>query len=164
MRNCSASLGNRRPSVAAGVAELDVTPVMNMFIILIPFLISMTAFSHLAAHELSLPGNEAPAHAAERSELPLTVGVGLAGLLLVQGDIVLAELPRRGSDLDLAGLTSLLHDRLGGNLPVAMVLAVDDPVLTAEVVACLDACREAGWTDVALAAGTGVVLSGEVKP
>ena len=35
-------------ALAAEVADLDVTPVMNMFIILIPFLVSMAAFTHLA--------------------------------------------------------------------------------------------------------------------
>ncbi len=139
----------------AGIADLDVTPVMNMFIILIPFLISMSAFTHLAAHEFSVPGNEGPGQASERHKLPLTIGVGLQGILIVQGDIVVAELPRIEGALDLNQLQQLL----GSLAPDQLVVAVDGPVLTAELVTCLDACRQAGCKDVGLAAGTGVVLS-----
>jgi biopolymer transport protein ExbD len=159
MRNPSASLRSRRPSAVAGVADLDVTPVMNMFIILIPFLISMAAFTRLAAQDFSLPGNEEPEHTTERVDLPLTVAVGVAGLLVVQGDVVVAELPRLDSGQDLPGLTSVLRRQA----PVRLVVAIDNPVTTAEIVACLDACRAAGCSDVGLAAGTGVVLSGKVE-
>ncbi len=157
MSNHASSLLARRPSSVAAVADLNVTPVMNMFIILIPFLVSMSAFTHLAAHELNLPGDEGLGHATERVDLPLTVAVGVAGIIIAEGDIVVAELPRQEGIQDLAGLTKLLREQA----PEKLVLAVDDPIVTAEVVACLDACRAAGCVDVGLAAGTGVVMTGE---
>ena len=153
----TASIMARRPS--AEIADLNVTPVMNMFIILIPFLISMSAFTHLASHEFNLPGDEGHGQASVRNDLPLTVAVGLQGVLVAQGDLIVAELPRLEGNLDLVGLTTLLQKKA----PEKLVLAVDGPVQTAEVVACLDACRASGCSDVGLAAGTGVVLSGEVK-
>lgn len=154
MRIHTASLLARRPSNSATAADLDVTPVMNMFIILIPFLISMSAFTHLATHEFSLPGDEGPGEASERSELPLTVAVGLQGMLVAEGDVVLAELPRLEGNLDLVELTGLLRTQA----PERLVVAIDGPVVTAEVVDCLDACRAAGCNDVGLASGTGVIL------
>jgi biopolymer transport protein ExbD len=157
MRTSTTSLCERRPSALAGVADLDVTPVMNMFIILIPFLISMTAFTHLAVHDFRLPGDESADHATERADLPLTVAVSVSGLLLAQGDVVIGQWSRHGAEQDLVGLAERLRDQTPGPL----VLAVDGPVLTAEVVACLDACRASGFTDVALAAGTDASLSGE---
>jgi biopolymer transport protein ExbD len=157
MHGQTSSLRGRRLG-AEPTAELDVTPVMNMFIILIPFLISMTAFTHLAVHDFSLPANEGPGHTTERGDLPLTVAVGLAGLLVAEGDVVLSELPREGASLDLEGLSRLL----GARQPSRLVLAVDQPIVTGEVVAILDACRAAGWNDVGLASGTGLVLDREV--
>jgi biopolymer transport protein ExbD len=38
----------RPPSELVESADLDVTPVMNMFIILIPFLVSMAVFTNLS--------------------------------------------------------------------------------------------------------------------
>jgi len=35
--------------------ELDVTPVMNLFMVLIPFLVSMAVFTHIAVIDFSLP-------------------------------------------------------------------------------------------------------------
>ena len=45
------------PSDAEEDTEVDVAPVMNMFIILVTFLISMAVFTHMAILEFSLPPN-----------------------------------------------------------------------------------------------------------
>jgi biopolymer transport protein ExbD len=37
--------------------EIDIAPVMNMFIILVTFLISMVVFTHVAILEFSVPPN-----------------------------------------------------------------------------------------------------------
>lgn len=155
-----ASLARRRPSVLAGVADLDVTPVMNMFIILIPFLVSMAAFTHLAAHHFGLPADEGPGQASTAVDLPLVVAVGEAGIVVARGDVVLAELPMQGRRLDLDGLAGALAGLPRGRL----VLAVGDLVGVDAVVACLDRCRAAGFEDVGLAAGTGVVIEQGGRP
>ena len=156
------SLNSRRPGLNAATAELDVTPVMNMFIILIPLLIGMAAFTKLTVHELNLPGDADLSRTVAQERPPLVVAVGEAGVLIAAGDVVLAELPRKqtaldSEELDLAALTAVLTAQAADRV----VLAVDGEIAADEVVACLDAARAAGCTDVGLAAGTGVVLSGE---
>ncbi len=153
------SLFSRRPSANAEAADLDVLPVMNMFIILIPFLISMSAFLHLAAHEFNLPKDDGSGQAVFRNDLPITVAVGHEGFLVVQGDLVLAELPNQEGGLDYPGLTALLKI----HPPKRLMVAVDDQVTTSDLVLCLDAIRSAGCTDIGLAAGVGVVLSAEAN-
>ena len=155
------SLLQRRPSVAAQVADLDVTPVMNMFIILIPFLVSMAAFTHLAVHSFGLPADEGPGEATVAADLPLTVAVGLQGIVVVRGDVVLAELPTDAGVPDLDALASVLTT---AERAPRLVLAVDDPVGVDTVVACLDRCRAAGYEDIGLAAGTGVTITREELP
>ena len=59
-------LNHQPPSEAADVADLDVTPVMNMFVILIPFLVSMAVFAHVSIIEFSLPPNVGPSMAASQ--------------------------------------------------------------------------------------------------
>jgi len=151
MKRYGISLRAGRPSLAADVADLDVTPVMNMFIILIPFLVSMAAFSHLVAHDLGLAADEGAEHATEQQDAPLVVAVGSAGLTVVAGDLVAADLPRTGGKLDLSALTAQLR----AIAPGQVVLAVDEEIMADEVVACLDACRAAGCDALKLAAGTG---------
>ncbi len=153
MRNLNSSLTSRRPSASAKVADLDVTPVMNMFIILIPFLISMSAFTHLASHSFDLPGNEGAGHASERNELPMTVVLGQRQALVVQGDVELAHLMLPEMENPFAELVAFLQ----AEAPERVVVAVDGSVLTDQVVACLDACKAAGCEDVGLADGTGAL-------
>jgi biopolymer transport protein ExbD len=49
------------PSDAASDIELDLTPMMSMFLILLPFLVSMAVLTHLTILEFSLPPNVAAA-------------------------------------------------------------------------------------------------------
>ncbi|ERP31847.1 biopolymer transporter ExbD [Chitinivibrio alkaliphilus] len=46
------------PSEVTGAEiDLDVTPVMNLMIVLIPLLVSMTVFAHYSIHDFYLPSN-----------------------------------------------------------------------------------------------------------
>lgn len=154
------SAGPGRSSAGAhGAAELDVdvTPIMNMFIILVPFLIGMAVFTQVAVQSFNLPGDEAAGEAQTRDELPLTVALAVDRLVVAHGDVVLGALARSGADQDdeMAGLADILR-RARLRLPLVgrVVVAVDDAIPCAVVVTCLDRCRESGFADVGLAAGT----------
>lgn len=146
-------LGGRTPTMAAGAAEVDVTAVLNMFTILIPFLISMTAFSHLAVQAFRLPSDEAAGQAQTLRQVPLTVALGLERISLVHADRVLATIDRRAGAGEERLRAELTRVRAGLPEVERAVVAVDDPITCAEIVACLDACRESGFADVGLAAG-----------
>ena len=143
------------PSLAAGELEVDVTPVMNMFIILIPFLVGMAVFSHLAVHAFTLPADEGPGRASLAEDLPLTVAVAVDRVVVARGGIALGTAPRGAAGYDLAALSVLLAEARRSLPGVArVVVAVDDPVVCDDVGACLDRCRDAGVADVGLASGT----------
>ncbi len=57
MRLTVSNRGNTPSESASEVFDIDVTPVMNMFVVLIPFLVSMAVFSHFASHDFYLPSN-----------------------------------------------------------------------------------------------------------
>ena len=154
-----ASLTSRRPSAGLDGPELDVTPVMNMFIILIPFLLGMAAFTKLAAHEISLPGNQ-PVGVAQVEAPPMVVAADASGLKVVVGDRVLTTLPRLAGALDTAGLAAALRAAAVDRV----VVAAAPDLSAAEVVACLDAARAAGCDDVGLAAAPSAQAGGEVSP
>ena len=148
-------LAGGAPTVTAGAEELNMTPVLNMFTILIPFLISMTAFSHLAVQAFRLPADESAGHAQIAEELPQTVALAVDRITLAQADHILAELPRTSEGYDFTALVSRLQQaRIQLPSLERVVVAVDDPVRCADLVLCLDRCREAGFSDVGLAAGT----------
>jgi len=141
------------PTAVAGAAALNVIPVLNMFTILIPFLVSMAAFSHLAVQTVSLPGDEATGQAQRAEVLPFTVLLEPERILLAQGDRRLAELPAPEAAADFSALaTALANARRELPAVSRVVLAVGDAVRAATLVACLDCCRAAGFDEVGLAA------------
>ncbi len=153
----------RRPTEVAGaVVDLDVTPVMNMFIILIPFLVSMAVFSHLAVHSFSLPADEGPGEAKTADELPLTVALAADRIVVARGEWTLGEAARGESSYDWNALVTALESARV-RLPQVddVVVAVDDAVVCADVVGALDRCREAGYGEVGLAAGTNLDREGD---
>ena len=151
-----ASVLSRRPSQAAGPAEIDVTPVMNMFIILIPFLVSMAVFTHLATHAFSLPSEDGAGRARTADAVPLTVAMAADAVAVVWGDVELLRLAvAADGSFDADRLVAVLAAERRRHSGVdEVVVAVDDGVLCAEVVRCLDSCQAAGYGDVGLAAGT----------
>lgn len=147
-------LGQRRLSDLSEGVDIDVTPVMNMFIILIPFLVSMAVFTHLASHAFTLPGDEGANEAQTAAELPLTVALTTSSVTVIRGDVVLVEVQRTAESQPYGALFDHLQT-LHGQWPDVdeVVVAVDDGVVCADIVICLDACRSAGFTEVGLASG-----------
>lgn len=143
------------PSEAAGeTIDIDVTPVMNMFVILIPFLVSMAVFTHLSIIEFSVPPNVGVGLAAADSEKPrlkLTVVAAEQFCSLTLGDSLLDSLPRSGADYPLEQLRGRLASRRGAlEVQDEVVVATRDKVQFKDLVALMDACRESGFEKIGL--------------
>lgn len=150
------------PSMAAGPVgqvEVDVTPVMNLFMILIPFLVSMAFFSHLAVQSFRLPASESAGQAQSAEDLPWTVAITAGRVALTRGESIVGEAGRDAGTgaYDYAAVVGLLAGARAA-LPELdrVVVAVDDGVVAGQIVRVLDCCREAGFAQIGLAAGTGL--------
>lgn len=143
----------RTPSEAAEVADLDVTPVMNMFVILIPFLVSMAAFTQLSIVEFMLPPN-VNASMANQSEKPhpkLTVRIGGDYMAIVLGEVLLDSLPVKDSEFPFDSLSNCLKTRtLEKNYQDEIIVASTDKISFKHVVRVMDLCRAAGFKKIGL--------------
>ena len=142
-----------RPSSVNADASIDATPVMNMFVILIPFLVSMAAFSQLAVQRLALPGNEAAESAQTEDDAPLLVSVTRSEIVAMRGNRIIGTVERQDASAELSNeLTPLLEEarQLFPRLD-HVTLALADDVVCADVVTCFDVCRETGFVDVGVA-------------
>jgi biopolymer transport protein ExbD len=74
------SLGQRRRTSGDVDVEIDMVPVMNMFLVLIPFLLMSSSFLHLKVINTSVPvkSNEVTQQQPPKSDIKLTVVVALA--------------------------------------------------------------------------------------
>jgi biopolymer transport protein ExbD len=149
-----ASIHRQAPSREVADTNVDVTPVMNMFVILIPFLISMAVFSHLSVLRFSLPGNTQGTQA--NPALPLTLALTTDAVAVTHGERILIRIPRGEPSGDFAGLNAALASLRGVPVTLAdtIVIAVDDRVAFEDVVRCMDVCRDAGFARISLAEGT----------
>ncbi|MBF0431176.1 MAG: biopolymer transporter ExbD [Fibrobacteria bacterium] len=148
----------KQPSNNVDLIDLDVTPIMNMFVILIPFLVSMAVFAHYSVLEFSLPPNAGIGNGGpKKAELKLTVVMRSAGFDLTVGDSLMNTVQMDINSHDYSQLEEALEEvkeRLTRKDEV--VVAVNDGIKFDKVVQVMDACRNSGYAKVALAEGPNI--------
>lgn len=158
MKGLSFRKGPRPPSEAvAEVVDIDVTPVMNMFIILIPFLVSMAVFTHLSIIEFSLPPNVGAGldPSAGKPKLKLTVIVTPDFLAVTLGERMLDSIPLLAGEYRLDVLQERLRlRREQADIKDEAVIASRDGVRFKHLVQIMDRCREAGFEKIGLSSAT----------
>jgi biopolymer transport protein ExbD len=137
--------------------EIDVTPIMNMFIILIPFLVSMAVFTHLAVLRMSLPPNVGAGLAGsdDTPKVKMTMVVAPEYLAITHGDKMLDSIPVVDGEYDLAAFAARLDKwRAIPDCSDEAIVAVRDKVRFKHVVHVMDACRKAGFAKLGLSNAT----------
>jgi len=145
------------PSDQGDDSEIDVAPVMNMFIILVTFLISMAVFTHVAILEFTLPPNVNAGldQSKGKPKLRLTVRVGSDYMAIVLGDKLLDSLPVEKGSFPFNSLAEKLNARRREtSLQDEIVIASRDEIAFKQVVHVMDICREAGFSKVGLSSAT----------
>jgi biopolymer transport protein ExbD len=147
----------RAPSESYEDVEIDVAPVMNMFIILVTFLISMAVFTHVAILEFSLPPNVGTGldQSKGKPKLKLTVRLGSDYMGIVMGDKLLDSLPVFGGNYPFDTLAAKVKARRGETaVQDEIVIASCDEIAFKQVVRVMDICREAGFSKTGLSSAT----------
>ncbi len=154
MKPLSFTKRTQSPSEVAGeTVDVDVTPVMNMFIILIPFLVSMAVFTHVSIVEFGLPPNVGTGldSGDGKPKLKITVVVAQRYLGITYGENMLDSIPRAPAGYQLDTLAArLVQRRASADIKDEVIVAVRDPVRFKHVIAVMDRCRESGFAKVGL--------------
>ncbi len=147
------------PSEAATEIELDLTPMMSMFLILLPFLVSMAVLTHLTILEFSLPPNVGPGlgggASSEKPRLKLTMVIAPGYLLATHGERMLDSLPAPDGRYDFDRVTDLIT-RYKKDLDIQneIVVASSDRVRLKSIVTLMDRCKAAGFEKIGLSSAT----------
>jgi biopolymer transport protein ExbD len=150
-----ARLGRIRRSVEED-PDVNLIPIMNMFMVLIPFLLMSASFFHIKAINTSLPVHaDTPAKAEPRKEkLKITVvleikddQLRISTLSDTPNDLAVSDretvIPRQpGSDISAAVLAAHLK-KLKADYPDSdtMILIPDDDVSYREIIRTMDCAR-----------------------
>lgn len=137
--------------------DLDVTPVMNLFMVLIPFLVSMAVFTHMAVLDFSLPPAQDQSSAgAESKELDISIVVTTQGFRIVGTGkkLEMVETVRGQYQFDqLRALLQAIKFQYPSQQSVVLVLDAD--VLYDDIVKFMDICRESQFPDIGLSGEIG---------
>ena len=140
-------------------SDLDVTPMMNFFMILIPFLVSMAIFTQIAVVEFSLPPSTAAEDLGddkETKELDISIVVTQNGFQIVGTGRKLDLVPKLQGDYQFKQLQVLLKAiKFQYPSQKSVVLVFDGDVLYDDIIKFMDICRESQFPDIGLSGDIG---------
>ncbi len=143
--------------------DLDITPIMNLLMILIPFLVSMATFTRLAVIEFSLPTSGGESTVEESSEKPpekednlnLSIALTKEGFLIggVGGVSPVIQKNSKG-EYAFAALKQILK-KVKSQYPKQedIILIMEAEVLYEDIVTTMDCCRDAMIRNISLSGG-----------
>jgi biopolymer transport protein ExbD len=137
--------------------DLDMTPVMNLFMVLIPFLMSMAVFTHIAVIEFSLPPSNTEAIDTEESkELDISIIISKKGFRIVGTGKKLDLVPQLQGNFQLEKLRDLLKAvKFQYPSQKSVVLVIEADILYDDIIQFMDICRESQFPDIALSGDIG---------
>ncbi|MBN2412290.1 biopolymer transporter ExbD [candidate division KSB1 bacterium] len=151
--NIKQSMG-RRLKGHAEETELNLTAVMNIFLILIPFLLLTAVFVRIAVLELSLPSLDSAGRTAQAQKQKSTVinilVINETGFELKSPDIKLSKLDKQ-NDYDWNGLKNQLTT-IKEKYPESEDIIIS-PVSTIKyhtIISVMDRCRESGFPNISI--------------
>lgn len=152
--NLKATVGRNRKSGA----DLNIMPVMNLFLILVPFLLVTATFVELAILDISLPelnSNTRTAQqqqAQERKPAVLNLlAIRADGIELKSPTFTFGAVPRKTDGYDYDLLKSYLT-QVKQKFPdaVDVVISPEDNIRYQVVIDVMDNCRAAGFPNVSI--------------
>jgi biopolymer transport protein ExbD len=148
---------NKSTSSEIELIDLDVTPVMNLFMVLIPFLVSMAVFTHIAAIDFSLPpAQEEGSDTVDSKELDISIVVTPSGFRIVGTGKKLDLIPRVQGQYQFEQLRVLLKAiKFEYPSQKSVVLVLDADILYDDIVKFMDICRESQFPDIGLSGEIG---------
>lgn len=155
------------PSESADqVIDIDVTPIMNMLVVLIPILVSMAVFSHYAVHQFYLPSNAGNSVDQDQGPVKLktTLLVDDKYLLVAVGGDQVDSIPHEMGNYNQERLlSSLVRGRVQSDDSAKVVISVRDEVLFDKTVDLMDLCRSVGFVNIGLSSAPAEESISEVE-
>ncbi len=145
----------RRLRGHAGETDVNLTAVMNIFLILIPFLLLTATFMRIAVLELTLPSLERrdrTASAQPQQSIVLNIlQIRDEGFLLKSPNLTFPELPRFGGEYNWQGLKEQLQ-RIKKKYPDSedVIISPANTIRYETIIAVMDHCREAGFPNISI--------------
>ena len=134
-------------------ADIEILPLMNLFIVLIPMLLLSAVFIEVSVVDMALPGEASAEDLEKPKKEPLNLSVLIArDLYLIQGNGITARtIERTGESADVS-LMDALTSIVGTHPEETSVRILSTPQTKyGEIIAVMDISRDAGLPNAGLA-------------
>ena len=154
-------LTNKGGLADAPPIDLDMTPMMNMLIILISFLVTMVVFTQLAVIKFNLPpsgenqsASQAPADTVTHQDVDITVVLSENGFQIIGEGRKLDPIPKGTKGYDYPRLGQFMKT-LKDTYPTAesVVLLIDSNIVYQDIITAMDVMRENKFPNILLSGG-----------
>ena len=135
--------------------ELNVTPVMNVFLILVPFLLLTAVFVRVAVLELSLPSlskKSTQSKQVQPQQLVLNfLTIGPDGFQLKSKGMNFPKIPLKDGKYDFETLAKQLKQiKQKYEASEDVIIAPDSQIRYEIIVHVMDTCRESGFPNISI--------------
>jgi len=141
-----------------GSEDLQMTPIMNVFLILVPFLLLTASFIKLAVLEMSLPSlsqsSSSSVMQASEEKKPLVLNmlaVRQNGFELKSPTFTFPFIEKKGLQYDFEQLQTSLR-QIKDKFPDSedMVIQPEDVIKYDDVIKVMDRCRDSGFPNISI--------------
>lgn len=144
----------RRLRGHAGETDVNLTAVMNIFLILIPFLLLTATFVRIAVLELSLPSLERQRQAVSTRTESAVLNILLIrddGFQLKSPEMTFAALPKTDEAYNWQQLDEQL-ERVKQKYPESedIFISPENSILYETIISVMDRCRDAGFPNISI--------------
>jgi biopolymer transport protein ExbD len=142
------------------VMDIDVSSYLNVFLALLPMLITMAVFTQIAVIDFSLPPAAEPGAAAQNpqdmKDLDISIVVTPAGFRIVGTGKQLDLVPTERGTYQFEKLRAFLKAiKFQYPSQKSVILVLDGEILYDDIVKFMDVCRECQFPDIALSGEIG---------
>ena len=139
----------------AGDADVNLTSVMNVFLIIIPFLLLTASFVKMAVLELSLPNLESsearPVETAPRSVILNILLIRETGFELKSPELTFNPVTRTGADYDWTRLQEQLTAMKQTHAESdEIIISPENSIQYEVIIHVMDLCRETGFPNISI--------------
>ncbi|HHL71045.1 MAG TPA: biopolymer transporter ExbD [Bacteroidetes bacterium] len=135
--------------------DVNITPVMNLFLVLIPFLLLTAEFVRIAVLELNLPST-AQSSVSNKKEndkklIIILLGIDDKGFTLKVPRLRIAPIPKKGEQFQYEKLAAALK-QIKGRYPDTEEITIQpvDEISYQTIVNVMDACRDNGFPNISI--------------
>jgi len=133
--------------------ELNITPIMNIFVILIPFLLLTATFVRIAIIELSLPtlDQSGGGEASEKELTVLVVAISPEGFEVKTSEKKFPLIPKVGERFDYRELKEKLRE-VKQQFPKLedVIISPTSEIRYETIIKVMDQCREVGFPNFSI--------------